>query len=145
MNNKERPLAGPGTVIGSNVLLTGVLKDSGDITIHGKVEGELTSERSIIIGETAEIKGPVSGQIVTIAGFVKGSIDAGQKLEILPTGKVYGSISTRELIIRGGALFVGKSTMPVEEESQAATEQNEMTDAEMAEYETVGHAAIDEE
>ncbi len=114
----DRPIAGPGTIIGSSVLLTGVLKDAGDISIHGRVEGEVTSERAIIIGETAEIKGPVSGQLVTVAGTVRGSIDAGQKLEILPSGKVYGSISCRELTIRAGAIFVGKSTMPVEDISE---------------------------
>jgi cytoskeletal protein CcmA (bactofilin family) len=116
-SNKDRPLPGPGTIIGSNVVLTGILRDTSDIAIHGKVEGEVTSDRSVTIGETAEIKGPITGQIITIAGYVRGSVDAGQKLEILPTGKVYGSISTRELVIRAGALFVGKSTMPAEDES----------------------------
>ncbi len=112
---KERPIAGPGTIVGANVILSGILKDAGDVAIHGKVEGEITSERSIMIGETAEIKGPVSGQIVTVAGVVRGSIDASQKLELLPTGKVYGSISARDLIIRSGAIFVGKSAMPVDD------------------------------
>ncbi len=116
MNKNERPLSGPGTIVGTNAFLTGTLKDSGDITIHGTIEGETISERSIVIGETAQIKGPVTGQIITLAGTVRGSIDAGQKLEILPTGKVFGSISTRELVIRAGAIFIGKSTMPVEEE-----------------------------
>ncbi len=140
---KERPIAGPGTIIGSNVVLTGILKDAGDITVHGKVEGELASERAVIIGETAEIKGPVTGQIITVAGLVRGSIDAGQKLELLPTGKVYGSISTRELIIRAGAIFVGKSTMPVEEEMVEATEDDE---AEVTyDVHSHSHAAIDEE
>lgn len=142
--NKERPISGPGTIVGANVVLTGILKDSGDIAVHGKVEGELTSERSIVVGETAEIKGPISGQIITIAGFVKGSIDAGQKLEILPTGKVYGSISTRELIIRSGAIFVGKSTMPVEDEAEAQ-DILDKDDIKIAEYESVGHALIEED
>ncbi len=140
---KERPIAGPGTIIGSNVILTGMMKDAGDIAVHGKVEGELSSDRTIVIGETAEIKGPVTGQIVTVAGLVRGSIDAGQKLEILPTGKVYGSISTRELVIRSGALFVGKSTMPVEE-SPAEAERDEDDRMEVS-YEAHTHAVIEEE
>jgi cytoskeletal protein CcmA (bactofilin family) len=137
--NKERPISGPGTIVGGNVVLTGTLKDAGDIAIHGKIEGELTSERSIVIGETAEIKGPVTGQIVTVAGLIRGSIDAGQKLEILPTGKVYGSIATRELIIRSGAIFVGKSTMPVDEEPQT-TDDEEEEQVRSRSYETISQA-----
>lgn len=142
--NKERPVAGPGTIIGGNVILTGTLKDAGDIAIHGKVEGEITSERSVIVGETAEIKGPISGQIVTIAGVVRGSIDAGQKLELLPTGKVYGSISCRELIIRSGALFVGKSVMPVDD-SDDSVRSMDPEDAEVAAFDSISQVVVEEE
>ncbi len=141
---KERPISGPGTVIGSNVLLTGILKDSGDITIHGRMEGEVSSERSIVVGETAEIKGPISGQIITVAGVVRGSIDAGQKLELLPTGKVYGSIATRELIIRSGAIFVGKSTMPVEEEIAGAHAEDMEDGMEVPSYQSVNQGVEEE-
>jgi cytoskeletal protein CcmA (bactofilin family) len=146
MSNKDRPMpTGPGTVVGSNVVLTGILRDTSDITIHGKVEGELSTERSLTIGETAEIKGPISGQIITIAGYVKGSIEAGQKLEILPTGKVYGSISTRELVIRSGAIFIGKSTMPTEGEPSEAANYEDAHTAESPVYESMGHTALEDE
>lgn len=143
MNKNDRPISGPGTIIGSNVTLTGTLKDMSDIAIHGKVEGEVISERSIVVGETAEIKGPVTGQVITLAGIVRGSIDAGQKLEILPTGKVFGSISTRELIIRSGAIFVGKSTMPVDEE---VTISNDDEETDERAYESMArHVAVEAE
>jgi len=144
--NKDRPMpAGPGTVVGANVVLTGILRDTNDVIIHGKVEGELSTERSITIGETAEIKGPITGQVVTIAGFVKGSVDAGQKLEILPTGKVYGSISARELVIRSGAIFIGKSTMPTEDESTPDGNYEKATSDERSAYQSLERAIAEEE
>lgn len=136
----ERPLAGPGTIVGSNVVLTGTLKDMGDIALHGTVEGEVFSERSVIVGETAQVKGPVSGQVVTLAGTIRGAIEASQKLEILPSGKVFGSISTRELIVRSGAIFVGKCTMPVEE---ATSEPEEKEDSPA--FESVGSRVAERE
>ncbi len=139
---KERPIAGPGTVVGGNVILTGVLKDAGDIALHGKVEGEVTSERSIVIGETAQVKGPVAAQVVTVAGYIKGSIDAGQKIELLPTARVYGSILSRELIIRSGAIFVGKSTMPVDNEQ--TVEESDDQDEPVA-YESSRTVVVQEE
>ncbi len=106
-----RTAAGPGTVIGGNVKLVGALRDASDITIHGSVEGEVASERMVTIGETAQIKGPVSGATVSVAGVIRGSVEAGQRLEILPSGKVFGDINVKDLIIRSGATFVGKCTM----------------------------------
>lgn len=109
----EREMAtnGQGTVIGSNVTLVGALRDSNDITIHGKIEGEVNSEKTVTIGETAQIKGPVNGTVISVAGTVDGSIDASSRLEILATGKIYGNITVADLVIHSGAQFVGKCDM----------------------------------
>ncbi len=110
--DKTPVASGAGTVVGSNVKLTGILKDTNDIIVHGTVEGEVVSEHNVTITETSEIKGPITAANITIAGKVTGNIQASQKLEILSTGRVYGSIATKELIIKSGAIFIGKSVMP---------------------------------
>lgn len=97
-----------GTIVGANVRLQGTLKDTNDIIVHGTVEGEVISNKSIIISESAMVKGPIVGEVITVGGGVKGSIEAKDKLEILPTGKVNGSISSATLIIQAGAQFNGK-------------------------------------
>lgn len=102
---------GPGTVVGANVKLTGTISDVNDIVIHGTVEGEIISDKTITITETASVKGPVTGQLVSVSGKVNGAITAHEKLELQPTADVTGSLSTKELIIKSGALFNGKSTM----------------------------------
>lgn len=105
----QTTVSGPGTVIGVNVKLIGTLKDVNDITIHGRVEGEVISDKNVNITDTATIKGPITAQNITVSGKVDGSITAEEKLEIGPTGRVYGSISTKDLNIQSGAIFVGKS------------------------------------
>ncbi|MBI2263202.1 polymer-forming cytoskeletal protein [Candidatus Berkelbacteria bacterium] len=100
-----------GTVVGTNVKLTGTLRDTQDITVHGQVDGEVISDKNVMISESAVVNGPIQAQAVTVAGKIKGSIQAVEKLEILPSGKVHGSLETKELIIRSGASFNGKSIM----------------------------------
>lgn len=112
MLGDKKNLAGPSTIIGANVKLVGTLYDANEIVVHGKIEGEVNSDKMINITETAFIKGPVSAETIQIAGQVNGSITATGRLEILPTGKVYGSITTKDLSIRSGAIFAGKSNMP---------------------------------
>lgn len=114
----QKPIPGPGTVVGANVRLNGVIKDVNDIAVHGHVEGEVISDKNVLIGETAVVKGPVSGQIVTVSGTIRGSVEAHIKLELLPTARLYGGITTKELIIRSGALFNGKSAMTADEKGE---------------------------
>lgn len=109
--NKNVVQEGPGTVVGSNVKLSGILKDVNDITIHGQVEGEVVSDKHVTIAETAKIKGPVTAKTISISGEVNGEIQASEKLEILETGKIKGSVSTNDLIIKSGAVFNGKCLM----------------------------------
>lgn len=103
---------GAGTIVGSNVRLTGILKDTNDITVHGEVEGEIISDQNVMITETATIKGPITAENVIVAGTVHGAVTARDKLEITPSGKIYGAIAMKDLTIRSGAIFIGKSTMP---------------------------------
>lgn len=122
MLGEKRPSpSGQGTVVGANVKLIGTLQDANDVIIHGRIEGEVISNQAISVSETAYVKGPIAGDLVTIAGKVRGSITATGKLEILPTGRVFGSITGKDLSIKSGAIFVGKCTMP-EGEKEAAEE-----------------------
>jgi len=110
------------TVVGSGVHLTGTLKDQSDIVVHGSVEGEVTSEQNVIVGDSAKVKGPITAVVVSISGEVKGTINAKDKLEIHPTGHVEGNIKTKDLIIHSGAHFTGKSEMAPEGGSDAHQE-----------------------
>lgn len=118
LGGKSTTPSGPGTIVGANVKLVGTLQDASDITIHGRIEGEVISSQSISITETAYIKGPVSAEVISVAGKVRGSITATGKLEILPTGKVFGSITSKDLSIKSGAIFIGKCTMPEGEKEE---------------------------
>lgn len=121
----EMAEGGSGTTVGANVVLTGTIKDVNDIIVHGKVEGEVISERSVFIGDNAMIKGPVSAQIITISGKVKGAVTGNDKIELTPSAKVYGSITTKDLVIQSGAVFVGKSMMPDHESENKDMEESD--------------------
>lgn len=131
----DKNVSGPSTIVGANVKLVGTLYDSNEITIHGKIEGEVKSDKIVLVTETAYVKGPISAEIVQIAGQVFGSITATNKLEILPTGKVYGSTTTKDLNIRSGAIFIGKSNMP-DGDKEMINENVEINEKEEATYET---------
>jgi len=102
------------TIIGINVSLKGNLYNKGSVQVNGSVDGEVKSDENILVGETAKIKGPVVAKKIEVSGEVRGLVEAADKLEINPTGKIYGDVNAKILIIKEGAVFVGKSIMPNE-------------------------------
>ncbi len=99
------------TIVGSDVKLTGTIKDTNDIVVHGNIEGEVLSEQNVVVEEHAKVKGPVTAQAVSVSGEIEGTVKAFDKLEIHPSGQVKGNIQTKDLIIHSGARFIGKSDM----------------------------------
>lgn len=117
-------LMNPGTVVGNNVKLTGTIQDVNDIIIHGTVEGEIISDKMVTVSETAKVKGPIKAELVSVAGTVEGAILATEKLELLATGQIDGSISTKDLVIKSGAIFNGKCQMTTDGAAEALPVEN---------------------
>lgn len=116
------------TIIGVNVSLKGNLHNKGSIQVNGSVEGEVRSDENVLVGETAKVKGPVIAKKIEISGEVRGLIEATEKLEINSTGRIYGDINAKSLVIKEGAIFIGKSSMS----SHANTEEPTKAQAEEA-------------
>lgn len=104
------------TVVGENVKVTGKLHTTSNIQINGQVRGQVSSDGGLIVGKTATISGPLEGKEIKIEGSVKGNVTASELVELEEGAKVFGDIQTKVLSVKPGAIFVGKSTMPVEEE-----------------------------
>jgi cytoskeletal protein CcmA (bactofilin family) len=97
--------------LGKGSRVTGKLVFDGTVRIEGEVEGEITAQDTLVIGETAVIKARVTGTSVIVHGTVTGDVTARKRLEIQAPGKVYGNISVPSLVIHEGVVFEGHCTM----------------------------------
>ncbi len=113
------------TIVGAHVELTGSLHNQGSIQIHGKIKGDVVSDASVLVGETAVVMGPITAKTVEVAGQVHGSINAEQNIELLSKSIVKGDITTKQLSIKPGAIFIGSSSM----EAPGGTVDEEATSA----------------
>jgi cytoskeletal protein CcmA (bactofilin family) len=75
--------------------------------VDGYVEGKISSEKTLIISAVGRIKGEVTADKVIINGLFDGQIFA-NTVEILPQGKVQGTIHTKDLCIERGGSFIGE-------------------------------------
>jgi cytoskeletal protein CcmA (bactofilin family) len=97
----------------------------GPARIDGSVEGEIQCHGKLTIGEGAEVRAKISGQIVIIQGRVEGNVMASEKIELVAPARLYGNISTPRLIIAEGVVFDGDCSMGVaKQKSGVATTQS---------------------
>ncbi|MFH0977217.1 MAG: polymer-forming cytoskeletal protein [Spirochaetota bacterium] len=99
------------TVFGKETQFFGDLTFKKSLQINGNFEGEISSGGFLVIGEGAAVKANIKANVVIISGTVFGNIEAREKLEILPNGKVYGNIRTAKLKIADGVIFEGSCEM----------------------------------
>jgi len=96
------------TVIGEGSVFEGKFMVDGGIRIDGKFEGEVLKVSHVMIGVKGRVKSNISALSVIVEGVLIGNIDAKVRVMLLPTSRVYGEITTPELIVHQGVIFEGK-------------------------------------
>ena len=109
-------------VLSSDVEIKGSVKFTNDLVIDGKIEGNISSEGNLTIGENARIKAEISTATIIVYGKVHGNLTAADRVELKASAEVVGDIKAKTLSIEAGAIFVGKSTVgtPAQGAGQAA-------------------------
>jgi len=113
-DDKDRKDAGGEEIIaflGKGAEFKGVITYTGTIRIDGHVEGEIITEGTLIIGDGAVINAEISAGTVVSGGKITGNITAMEKIQLLPTAILEGSIKTPQLVIEEGVQFNGSCQM----------------------------------
>lgn len=93
--------------------VTGQLSFQGPARIDGKVDGEVNCQGTLTIGEEAEVKAKITGQVVVIRGKVEGNVSAKERIELLAPARLIGNIAAPRLIMTEGVVFDGDCSMGV--------------------------------
>ena len=99
------------TFLGKGADFKGVMSFDGTIRIDGRVEGEIHTTGTLIVGEHAVIQGTVSVGVLMNSGKINGTITAIEKIQILKPGILVGDIRTPVIAIEEGSRFHGMCDM----------------------------------
>ena len=97
--------------LGKETLFDGKMTFEGVFRLDGKFEGEIFESGTLIVGETATIKGKIGLNTIVINGLVEGEVYAKTRVEIHSTGKVYGKVFTPILTVNEGGILEGHCKM----------------------------------
>ncbi len=109
--DKNNPYAMDGeesfTFLGKGSQFKGIVTFEGTIRIDGRLEGEIHTKGTLVVGEHAIIEGDVSADVVISGGRITGNIIAKEKVQLLSTGVVLGTIKAPLLSVEEGVRFMG--------------------------------------
>jgi len=96
-------------VLNSDVEIKGNLKFTGELTLEGKLEGEVQTDGLLNLGDSAVVNGNINAQSVVVRGKINGNIYAKEKIEIKAKAELFGDIRATKLVVEEGVTFVGKT------------------------------------
>ncbi|MBX7098595.1 MAG: polymer-forming cytoskeletal protein, partial [Myxococcaceae bacterium] len=99
------------TVVGQSILISGKLTGDEDLTVRGRVEGELSLTKTLIVEPSGIVKANVSVKNAIVSGVVVGNISASESVELTQEGRMVGDIRAPRVIIVDGASFRGRIDM----------------------------------
>jgi cytoskeletal protein CcmA (bactofilin family) len=108
--------------LGKGAEFTGKLFFNGSVRIDGVFHGEILGGGTLVVGEGAHVRANINIDSVLINGGVHGHVDVKERLEIFPTGKLFGNVKTPIFVIKEGGVFEGTSRMGSSEAETGAAD-----------------------
>lgn len=99
--NLINSIVGPGTFFRGHVELNGLLRVDGDFS------GSLKSDGRVIIGRAGRADCAIEAGTVVIGGVFRGEIFAAEKVVLLASAVVIGTIRSPRLVAEDGVLLTG--------------------------------------
>jgi len=110
------------TMISAGCVFDGNLKAPAYVRIEGQINGDVTIDEGLILGEKGSIKGNIVTKEMIVYGTVNGNINA-YSLEIRGTGRITGEVKTQILQVETGGSHNGKLSMSSSPETKATHKQ----------------------
>ena len=97
--------------MGEGLAWKGSLSGSGGLRIDGAFDGDISINGLLVIGAEGRVTcDQIKAKTIIISGSVKGDVTA-ERVEIMPTGRIWGDIVTLSFATEEGAFMRGQITM----------------------------------
>ncbi len=104
------------TILAEDIVFDGDLEFDGSLYIKGKMTGSIRATGDLYIGESANVRGTISADFVSVRGLVDGDILARRRVELFDSCQVKGDIISPDMKMDPGCQFNGKCVMRTPEE-----------------------------
>ncbi len=99
------------TFLGKGVDFKGIVQFEGTVRIDGRLEGEIHTKGTLVVGEQATIKGIISTGVLVCSGRINATITVSERIQLLKPAVLIGDVRTPVISIEDGAHFHGMCDM----------------------------------
>jgi cytoskeletal protein CcmA (bactofilin family) len=100
--------SGPTTYVAASTKIVGIVTGKGAYVFCGTVEGDCEIDGPVTLAAGGNWKGILKATDIVVAGVVEGDVVAKQRVEILGTARVTGSLSGHSIAVAEGAIIAGE-------------------------------------
>lgn len=100
--------SGPTTYIAASTALVGTITGQGAFVFCGTVEGDCDINGPLTLAKGGHWKGILRANDIVVAGTVEGDVVAKQRVEILGSARITGSLSGNSIAVAEGAVIEGE-------------------------------------
>ncbi len=113
-----------GTIIGADAKFKGDLTFESAAMLEGSFEGSIVAKGKMHIGDGAVCKASIEAKEVAVAGHVEGNVQATDRVDLRPKGRITGDIVASRMSMADGASIVGHCRIGVNgaEKARSTTE-----------------------
>jgi cytoskeletal protein CcmA (bactofilin family) len=101
------------TFLGKGVRFNGVVHFDGTVRIDGRLDGEIHTKGTLVVGENAVIKGIITAGTMTSGGRIQGNVTATERVHLLKSAVMIGDVRSPAFSMEDGAHFQGQCDMGV--------------------------------
>ncbi len=101
--------------LGKGTEFKGILTYDGTVRVDGKIEGEIITAGTLIVGETGQIDAHITAGSVISGGQITGAVTVRKTIRLLATATMDGTLRTPSLTVEPGARFNGSVDMAKED------------------------------
>ena len=98
--------------VGEEVTFKGTIRYQGTVRVDGRLEGEIYTDGSLIIGQKAVITAKIHAGTIMCQGQISGEVEAKHRVKLLSPAVFDGIITTPLLSMDEGVMFNGTCQMP---------------------------------
>jgi cytoskeletal protein CcmA (bactofilin family) len=99
---------GPTTYVAATTTVVGTITGQGAFVFCGTVEGDCDIDGPLTLAAGGHWKGTLKANDIVVAGVVEGDVIAKQRVEILGSARITGSLSGNSIAVAEGAVIEGE-------------------------------------